>query len=64
MREKKRRMETFSVHDRSGMERHLVQMAEKGWLLEKIGQFCWTYRRIEPQALTFCVCYFPKGVPV
>lgn len=61
MREKKRRMETFSVHDRSGMERHLVQMAEKGWLLEKIGQFCWTYRRIEPQALTFCVCYFPKA---
>lgn len=61
MREKKRRMETFSFYDRSGLERHLARMAEQGWLLEKIGQFCWTYRRVEPRTLTFSVCYFPKA---
>lgn len=61
MRETKRRMETFSFYDRTGTERHLERMAEKGWLLEKIGQFFWTYRRIEPKKLSFSVCYFPKA---
>lgn len=61
MRETKRRMETFSFYDRTGTERHLEKMAEKGWLLEKIGQFFWTYRRIEPKKLAFSVCYFPKA---
>lgn len=61
MRKKKRRMETFSYYDRSGLERHLARMAEKGWLLEKIGYFWWTYRRIEPQKLAFSVSYFPKA---
>lgn len=61
MRETKRRMELFSFYDRTGVERHLEKMAEKGWLLDRIGQFFWTYRRIEPQRLTFSVCYFPKA---
>lgn len=61
MRETKRRVETFSFYDRTGTERHLEEMAEKGWLLERIGQFFWTYRRIEPKKLAFSVCYFPKA---
>lgn len=61
MKDVKRRLETFSFYDRTGLERHLAEMAQKGWLLEKIGQFLWTYRRIEPKALTFSVCYFPKA---
>lgn len=61
MKDVKRRLETFSFYDRTGLERHLAEMARKGWLLEKIGQFLWTYRRIEPKALTFSVCYFPKA---
>lgn len=36
-------------------------MAEKGWMLEKIGSFLWTYRRIKPKKLTICVCWFPKA---
>lgn len=59
--ETKRRLETFSFYDRTGLEKHLARMAEQGWLLEKIGQFFWTYRKAEPQALTFSVCYFPKA---
>lgn len=61
MRETKRRLETFSFYDRTGLEKHLTKMAEEGWLLEKIGQFFWTYRRIEPKRLTFCTCCFPKA---
>lgn len=61
MRETKRRLEVFSFYDRTGLERHLQDMAARGWLLEKIGQFLWTYRRTEPRALTFSVCYFPKA---
>lgn len=61
MRETKRRLELYSFYDRTGLERHLERMAEKGWLLEKIGQFFWTYRRIEPKHLTFSVCYFPAA---
>ena len=61
MKDIKRRVELFSLYDRSGMEEHLAKMAEKGWLLEKIGAYLWTYRRIEPKQLTFSVCYFPKA---
>lgn len=61
MREIKRRMETFSFYDRTGTQRHLEEMAERGWLLEKIGSFFWTYRKIEPKKLAFSVCYFPKA---
>ena len=61
MKDLKRRMELYSLYDRSGMEEHLAQMAEQGWLLEKIGAYLWTYRRIEPKRLTFSVCYFPKA---
>lgn len=61
MKETKRRLETFSFYDRTGLEAHLARMAEEGWLLDKIGQFLWHYRRIEPKKLTFSVTYFPKA---
>lgn len=61
MKDRKHHMELYSLYDRSGMEEHLTQMAEKGWLLEKIGSYLWTYRRIEPKRLTFSVCYFPTA---
>lgn len=61
MKEKKRAWEFFSFYDRSGLEKRLTRMAEKGWLLEKIGSFLWTYRRIEPKRLSFCVSWFPKA---
>ena len=61
MKKTKRRLETFSFYDRTGLESHLTRMAEKGWLLEKIGQFFWTYRKIEPKTLTFSVTYFPEA---
>ena len=61
MRDTKRRIEAFSFFDYTGIARHLTKMAGKGWLLEKISNFGWKYRRIAPKKLTFSVCYFPKA---
>lgn len=51
---------TYTLYDRSRIETHLRQMAEKGWLLESVGSGGWRYRRIEPRSLRFSVVYFPK----
>lgn len=61
MRQKKTRVELYSLYDHTGIAAHLEQMAAKGWLLEKIGNFGWRYRRCEPKQLRFAVTYFPKA---
>lgn len=61
MRDKKRRYETFSFFDHTHIKAHLEKMALRGWLLEKITNWCWVYHRIEPQKLTFAVSYYPKA---
>lgn len=61
MRETKRRFETFSFFEYTGIARHLSAMAEKGWLIEKISNFGWTYRRMEPKKLTFFISYYPNA---
>ena len=57
----KRRMEFFAFYDDQGIARHLERMAQKGWLIERINNYFWTYRRIEPQRLRFAVTYFPEA---
>lgn len=61
MRQTKRRMELLSFYDHTGIERHLTRMARKGWKVEKMNNYFWTYRRIEPQELQVAVTYFPKA---
>ena len=61
MKDTKRRFEFYSLWDHTGLEAHLARMAEKGWLVEKIDNFGWVYRRIEPKKLAFCVTYYPKA---
>ncbi len=61
MREKKRRLELISFYDHTGMEARFAEMAQKGWLIERMSNFLWTYRKIEPQELHFTVSYFPKA---
>ena len=61
MRRNKNRMELFSIHDHVGMAAHMEKQARKGWLLEKIGNWTWRYRRVEPQNLKFAVTYFPPA---
>lgn len=62
MKDKKREfLPLYSFYDRSGIANHLEEMAQKGWLLEKMDVWYWQYRRIEPQKLHFAVTYFPKA---
>lgn len=61
MREKKRRLELISFYDHTGMEARFAEMAQKGWLIERMSNFLWTYCKIEPQELHFTVSYFPKA---
>ena len=62
MRQKKLEiMPLYSFFDRSGVVRHLEEMAAKGWLVETMNGFYWRYRRTEPQQLRFAVTYFPKA---
>ena len=61
MKNRKRRLEAFSLYDHTGIERHLERMVKRGWLLEKISSFGWIYRAIEPQSLKFTVTYYPAA---
>lgn len=61
MLNKKVRLELHVFLDRDGLCRHLEKMAEKGWLVEKIGSLMWTYRRISPQKLKFALYYSPTA---
>ena len=51
----------FSFYDRTGMERHLEKRAAQGWLLERITNLGWHYRRIEPRQLHFTVTYYLRA---
>src|SRR5699024_3583656 len=57
MSDMKMRLELHDFLNRDGICRHLEKMAEKGWLLEKMGGLMWTYRRISPQKLKFSLYY-------
>lgn len=61
MKEKKRRLEPLSFYDHTGIEKHLAKMAKRGWMIERITNQFWTYRKIEPQTLQFAVTYYPNA---
>ena len=61
MRTTKKEMNFYSIYDRTGLEKHLEDMAAKGWMLDKIGQYFWYYRRSEPRKIQFAVSYFPSA---
>lgn len=61
MKTKKRRIEYFSFYNHTGIEQHFSEMAKKGWLIESISNLYWTYRKIEPKDIHFCVSYYPRA---
>ena len=61
MRKTKRRLETLSFYDHTGISSHLEKMAAKGWMLERVANYGWIYRRMEPRKLRFAVSYYPKA---
>ena len=61
MRKTKRRVEALSFYDHTGISAHLEKMAAKGWMLERIANYGWIYRKTEPKKLHFAVSYYPKA---
>ena len=61
MGETKRSIVPFVFYDRSGIEAYLERQARAGWMLEKIGNLFWHFRRIEPKHIFFCVVYSAKA---
>ena len=61
MKETKRTIRYFKFYNRKGMQIYLEEMAEKGWLLIKVTELFWQFRRIEPTKLHFSVVYFPQA---
>ena len=51
----------FTFYDRTGIRKMLEEKAEKGWLLDRISNFRWRFRRIEPRKVHYSVTYFPKA---
>ncbi len=52
-------MESICEYEYKYAERHLEEMAEKGWMLENTGFLFWKYRKIEPERKKFSVTYIP-----
>jgi len=61
MQTRKRRMEYISFYNHTGLEKHFAKMAKKGWLIESISNYYWTYRKIDPKEMNFCVTYYPRA---
>ena len=62
MRKRKRELGgIYPLFDYRGVEEHLMNMAAKGWRLERIGPYFWTYRRAEPAQVTYAVTYLPDA---
>lgn len=60
-RDKKRQMFWYQVNDSEAVARHLEKMAAKGWLLEGVDNWYFTYRRAEPVEVKYAVTYFPEA---
>ena len=57
MRERRREFASYLAFDYRGVEAHLTKMAARGWRLERIGPWFWTYRRAEPAQVAYAVTY-------
>ncbi len=53
----------FSL-DYKAIETYLEEMAEKGWMIERVGRMTAKFRAIEPQKLKFYVDVFKEGGPL
>ena len=51
----------LSIYDRSATRQKLEKMAQKGWMIEKLGAVVWKYKPIQPQKLHFEIVFLPSG---
>ena len=61
MKETKKIFCHFSFYDQVRIQEKLEEMAEQGWMVDKPGNFTWTFKRMEPKKLRFSVTYFPSA---
>lgn len=61
MRDKKFQISLYQFSDGDAMARHVERMHRRGWHLEKVAAWGWTYRRGEPEDVHYAVTYFPAA---
>ena len=61
MSERKREFSIYLLFDYRGVEEHLTKMAARGWRLERVGPYFWTYRRAKPAQAAYAVTYLPDA---
>lgn len=62
MKDHKRQLLDFAPFDYQYIQRHLTEMAAKGWRLERITAFgVWHYRRSEPADVRYEITYAPSA---
>ena len=59
-RDRKRQLSWYQPDDTEAIARHLERMAGKGWLLEKVDNWIFTYRRAQPARVRYTVTFFPE----
>ncbi len=57
----KREFNSLNLCDYDGVRERLERRSEEGWMLERIGNFFWHYRRVEPKRRRVAVAYFPAA---
>lgn len=60
-RDKKRQLIWYQIDDTEAIARCLEKMAAKGWLLEAVDNWWYTYRRAEPAEVKYTVTFFPEA---
>lgn len=57
----KRELNSLNLCDYDGVRERLERLSEEGWVLERIGNLFWHYRRAEPKRRHVAVAYFPTA---
>lgn len=63
MKEIKRCLNFLGLWDQQAIVKKLEAMAAQGWMIRKMGNFFWTYEKMEPRKLRFWVTYYPTASP-
>ena len=61
MRNKKNIYATYAFYDRTGIQSFLEKQANLGWMLKFYTRDTWSFIRIEPKQLRFCIAYYPAA---
>ena len=61
MKDTKKIFCNFSFYDQVKIQEKLEEMARQGWMVDHPGKLTWTFKRIHPRKLRFCITYFPAA---